>query len=150
MNRFEPSQNLRLVYAPGSLYTSILPCLALHSVGPLIATSPSLKYKILLLNSTRDRETPDYSCLDFVKAISSACNRAYGEDLEGKGRRTWEPREFVSHVVYLEGTKVEVDREELEVSERAFRFPVRVTVADPLRFELYRLSGSRRSLLDRL
>ncbi|GAA5883788.1 hypothetical protein JCM16303_002372 [Sporobolomyces ruberrimus] len=103
-----------LVYAPGSLYTSILPCLALHSVGPLIATSPSLKYKILLLNSTRDRETPDYSCLDFVKAISSACNRAYGEDLEGKGRRTWEPREFVSHVVYLEGTKVEVDREELE------------------------------------
>lgn len=104
----------RLVYAPGSLYTSILPCLALRSVGQLIATSPSLTHKILLLNSTLDRETPGYSSLDFVKAISLACNRAYGEDEETK--RTFEPMSFVTHVVYLEGSEVQVEKDELEAS----------------------------------
>lgn len=104
----------RLVYAPGSLYTSILPCLALRSVGTLIATSPSLTHKILLLNSTLDRETPNYSSIDFVKAISLACNRCYGEDEQTK--RTFEPREFVTHVVYLEGSEVGVEKNELEVN----------------------------------
>ncbi|GAA6020646.1 hypothetical protein JCM11491_001132 [Sporobolomyces phaffii] len=101
-----------LIYAPGSLYTSILPCLALQSVGTLIATSPTLTHKVLLLNSTTDRETPNYTSLDFLRAISSACNRAYGEDAESK--RYFEPKDFVSHVVYLDGSQVEVDKEELE------------------------------------
>ncbi|GAA5897654.1 uncharacterized protein JCM6883_006770 [Sporobolomyces salmoneus] len=102
-----------LIYAPGSLYTSILPCLALPSVGSLIATSPSLKHKILLLNTSPDRETPGYNALDFVKAISKACNRAYGDE-DPENKRYWEPRDFVTSVVYLEGSKVEVEREELE------------------------------------
>ncbi|GAA6060836.1 hypothetical protein JCM10212_005254 [Sporobolomyces blumeae] len=101
-----------LVYAPGSLYTSILPCLALRGVGSLISTSPSLRYKVLLLNSTLDRETSGYTALDFVKAISSACNRCYGED--EATRRTYEPSDFVSHVVYLEQGEVTVEKDELQ------------------------------------
>ncbi|GAA5849515.1 hypothetical protein JCM3766R1_000217 [Sporobolomyces carnicolor] len=101
-----------LVYAPGSLYTSILPCLALQSVGTLIATSKTLKHKILLLNTTRDRETPNYNSLDFVKAISSACNRAYGESVDHK--RYFEPKDFITHVVYLESSKVAIEKEALE------------------------------------
>ena len=115
--------SLRLIYAPGSLYTSILPCLILQSVGTLIATSTTLKHKILLLNTKRDRETPDYDSLDFVKAISSACNRLYGNSSSGtsdgssrqmEGR--FEPKDFITHLVYLEGSEVRIQKEELEVS----------------------------------
>ncbi|GAA5944256.1 uncharacterized protein JCM15063_006583 [Sporobolomyces koalae] len=101
-----------LIYAPGSLYTSILPCVALHSVGTRIAQSPNLRHKILLLNSEWDRETPEYTSLDFVKAISSACNRAYGDDPTTK--QTFEPRDFVTHVVYMPQAQVTIQIEELE------------------------------------
>ncbi|GAA5961491.1 hypothetical protein JCM3765_003605 [Sporobolomyces pararoseus] len=112
------SNSTSLIYAPGSLYTSILPCLILQSVGTLIATCKSLKYKILLLNSKRDRETPNYDSIDFVKAISSACNRTYGggrSDLEGFMREgRFEPKDFITHLVYLEGSEVRIQRDELE------------------------------------
>jgi hypothetical protein len=44
----------------------------LRSVGNAISQSQSLKYKILLLNGTNDRETSDYSALDFINAIKAA------------------------------------------------------------------------------
>lgn len=61
----------RLIYSPGSLYTSIIPCLALPKVGSSISNSKSLKHKILLLNSKNDRETPNYTAGDFIRAIVS-------------------------------------------------------------------------------
>ncbi|GAA5960174.1 hypothetical protein JCM21900_000428 [Sporobolomyces salmonicolor] len=104
-----------LIYAPGSLYTSILPCLVLRAVGDLIATSPSLQAKILLLNSKLDRETPGYTALDFVRAITTACARAYGE--EHRGAWAYEPRDVVTHVVYVKGGDVEVEKDALEALE---------------------------------
>ncbi|GAA5859507.1 hypothetical protein JCM1840_004645 [Sporobolomyces johnsonii] len=101
-----------LVYAPGSLYTSILPCLALRAVGDLIATSPSLQAKVLLLNSKLDRETPGYTALDFVRAITDACARAYGE--EHRGKRAYEPRDVVTHIIHVKGGDVEVEKDALE------------------------------------
>ncbi|GAA6043324.1 hypothetical protein JCM8097_001185 [Rhodosporidiobolus ruineniae] len=130
-----------LVYAPGSLYTSILPCLELRPVGrlisrsssPLSPTSPSssssqpanptsspspspLQYKLLLLNSLHDRETPAYDALDFVYALTEACGRSAAEggkegEMGGGGRV--EPREVVTHVLYLPNGEVQVDEEAL-------------------------------------
>ncbi|KWU46058.1 UPF0052-domain-containing protein, partial [Rhodotorula sp. JG-1b] len=69
-----------LIYAPGSLYTSIIPCLVLRPVGDLIANEQErfhrIRNKILLLNSTEDRETMGYEAVDFVGALTAACRRS--------------------------------------------------------------------------
>lgn len=65
-----------LVYSIGSLYTSLIPCLILRGVGNAVAQSQSLNHKILLLNGTNDRETSDYTALDFINAITSALNES--------------------------------------------------------------------------
>lgn len=59
-----------LLYSCGSLWTSIVPCLALRGVASAITASPSLRYKILLLNTTPDRETSGYDALDFVRVLA--------------------------------------------------------------------------------
>ncbi|KAI7864357.1 hypothetical protein BDF14DRAFT_1835586 [Spinellus fusiger] len=65
-----------LIYSIGSLYTSILPCLILRGVGKAIAASECLKYKILILNGTRDRETEGYAAMDYIGAITNALNES--------------------------------------------------------------------------
>jgi 2-phospho-L-lactate transferase/gluconeogenesis factor (CofD/UPF0052 family) len=65
-----------LVYSIGSLYTSILPCLILRKVGHVIAHSPSLRHKILILNGITDRETDGYTALDFIGTITNALNES--------------------------------------------------------------------------
>jgi len=59
-----------LVYSCGSLWTSIIPCLALRGVAKGIAKSHSLKAKVLLLNSKNDRETEGYAAVDFIECGS--------------------------------------------------------------------------------
>ncbi|KND00487.1 uncharacterized protein SPPG_04803 [Spizellomyces punctatus DAOM BR117] len=86
-----------IIYGCGSLYTSILPCLVVPGVGRLLAdplsrssvdrfsirTSipspfPSRSHlsrvKLLLLNGTHDRESKDYTAMDFVLGITDALN----------------------------------------------------------------------------
>lgn len=99
-----------LVYSCGSLYTSIIPCLALRSVGLAIARSRSLRARVLLLNSKLDRETPGYTASDFVEAVRSACSGSYGA--EGTAM-PFEARELISHVVYIEGSEVQADSQRL-------------------------------------
>ncbi|CAM0137776.1 hypothetical protein VKS41_000985 [Umbelopsis sp. WA50703] len=65
-----------LVYSIGSLYTSIIPCLILRGVGAAISQSSSLQHKILILNSSNDRETEGYSAWDFIRAITDALNES--------------------------------------------------------------------------
>lgn len=110
-----------LIYSPGSLYTSIVPCLALRGVGEAIVTSTSLRARILFCNSTLDRETPGYTALDFVEAIRSACSASYGE---GGPARRWDAREVVSHVVYIEEGEVQVDVGALQVCRQFPRYSV--------------------------
>ncbi|XP_057986188.1 uncharacterized protein YNL011C isoform X3 [Hevea brasiliensis] len=66
-----------IVYAMGSLFTSICPSLVLRGVGEIISsrTCP----KVLLLNGTHDRETSGFSASCFVTAITDALNRKYGD-----------------------------------------------------------------------
>jgi len=51
----------------GSLWTSIMPCLSMRGVGGAIARSSSLRHKILLLNTSHDRETDGLDAIDFLK-----------------------------------------------------------------------------------
>ncbi|GAA5899836.1 hypothetical protein JCM8208_004578 [Rhodotorula glutinis] len=100
-----------LVYAPGSLYTSIVPCVALRPVGELVARG-ALRYKVLLLNATEDRETPAYRAGDFVRALTDACARSF-DDAAQDGQGRCEPRDVVTHVVWVRNGQVEVDEREL-------------------------------------
>ncbi|KAG8754867.1 hypothetical protein FRC14_004559 [Serendipita sp. 396] len=104
-----------LVYSCGSLWTSIIPCLALRSVASGIACSPCLKAKILLLNYRNDRETDGYTALDYVQAITNTLNR---HDLTpGTAGTVTRPAypvsAFVTHLVYLSDTPIRVQEEEL-------------------------------------
>lgn len=104
-----------VMYSIGSLYTSIIPSLVLKGVGEAIC-NPSIRYKILILNSTIDRETGPssnpYSALDFVAAIAKA-----GEESKG----VFEPvdktkyKNYVTHVIHLQGPGTPiVDKDELK------------------------------------
>ncbi|KAJ3214630.1 hypothetical protein HK099_006774, partial [Clydaea vesicula] len=64
-----------IIYACGSLYTSLLPSLIVEGIGSRIANDyEEEKVKILILNGTWDRETFGYTALDFILAITDALN----------------------------------------------------------------------------
>nr|CAD1824017.1 unnamed protein product [Ananas comosus var. bracteatus] len=69
-----------IVYAMGSLYTSICPSLVLHGIGESIASRAIPK--VLLLNGSHDRETAGLSASSFVTAITDALNRTYGDPVK--------------------------------------------------------------------
>ncbi|KAF9386377.1 hypothetical protein CPB97_003768 [Podila verticillata] len=97
-----------LVYSIGSLYTSIIPCLILKDVGRGIAESRSLKNKIFMLNGTNDRETPDYTALDFIWAVTTAMNHS----LKLSGHfwpNEYKPAKYITHLIYLDNSEVHVD-----------------------------------------
>ncbi|KAH6680815.1 hypothetical protein B0J14DRAFT_579420 [Halenospora varia] len=88
-----------VVYSIGSLYTKAI-------------RAPNIRFKILLLNGSLDRETRSpslsYSASDFVAAIAKACLGSTAEAPEEK----W--KDYVSHVVHLQGEGTpRVDKETL-------------------------------------
>lgn len=104
-----------IIYSIGSLYTSIIPSLVLKGVGEAIA-HPMIRYKILILNSTIDRETgpssDPYSALDFIAAIAKA-----GEHSKGNFNPLDQSkyRNYVTHVIHLQGPGTPaVNKEELK------------------------------------
>jgi 2-phospho-L-lactate transferase/gluconeogenesis factor (CofD/UPF0052 family) len=102
-----------VIYSIGSLFTSIIPSIILRGIGNAIA-SPSVRNKILLLNSSIDRETgpsaTPFTALDFVAAIGNACAESRGLEKPKKE----ELQLYVTHIVYLECKEApKVDREEL-------------------------------------
>lgn len=104
-----------VVYSIGSLYTSIVPNLILRGVGEAIATSPSIRHKILILNSTTDRETGPsahpFTATDFVAAIARAGQESrgiFGPPDPGCYKL------YVTNVIHLDGLETpSVDRIEL-------------------------------------
>ncbi|KAH9938994.1 UPF0052-domain-containing protein [Epithele typhae] len=101
-----------LIYSCGSLWTSIMPCLALKGVANAIAGSRKLKAKVLLLNSVNDRETDGYTAVDYVRTIAQTLNdghhvRSYGG--LSKADTRYPISAFITHLVYLKGTAVAVD-----------------------------------------
>ncbi|KAI0809092.1 hypothetical protein BC629DRAFT_1481903 [Irpex lacteus] len=100
-----------LVYSCGSLWTSIVPCLALRGVANAIARSRSLRAKILLLNSQNDRETDGYTAADYIMTIVRTLNVSYQRHYAGLGdvSTLYPASAFVTHLLYLKGTIVPVD-----------------------------------------
>lgn len=103
-----------IIYSIGSLYTSIVPSLILRGVGEAIA-STSIRHKILILNSTNDRETGPssnpFTAIDFIAAIAKACSESRGFR-ESVGRHEY--KAYVTHVIHLAGPQTpKVDKEEL-------------------------------------
>ncbi|KAI9338809.1 hypothetical protein BDR26DRAFT_838075 [Obelidium mucronatum] len=99
-----------IIYAMGSLYTSLLPCLVVAGVGSLISQDYS---KILLLNGTHDRETESYTALDFILAITDTLNYSViAEHGGGEMVRKVMNHPYITHVLYTEDSLVfvEVDR----------------------------------------
>lgn len=105
------SRSTTLIYSCGSLWTSIAPCLCLRSIATAIATSPGLRYKVLLLNSVLDRETGGMDAVGFVEAICASLNQG---DVPGGEGSVWAPGRLVSHLVYFVDGQVKVDVEKLE------------------------------------
>ena len=103
-----------VIYSIGSLYTSIVPSLILRGVGDGVASS-SIRNKILILNSSNDRETGPssnpYTALDFIAAITKACANSRG--FEGPVSQA-EVKAYVTHVIHLEGPETpEVNKKKL-------------------------------------
>ncbi|KAG8980556.1 hypothetical protein FRB90_007647 [Tulasnella sp. 427] len=112
-----------LVYSIGSLWTSIIPCLALQGIGSAIARSPALRAKVFLLNGHNDRETGGYSAVDYVllpnlileSAVSETLNRHDGRKSLNQPSNTglktpdYPISAFITHLVYLRGTTIEVN-----------------------------------------
>ncbi|KAN0060928.1 hypothetical protein ACQY0O_006662 [Thecaphora frezii] len=99
-----------LIYSCGSLWTSLIPCLSLRGVARQIATSPRLKYKILLLNTVQDRETRGMDAVAFLRAITESLNR---NDVPGQMGR-WTTKQLVTHLVYFEEGEVVLDLNEVQ------------------------------------
>jgi len=105
-----------LVYSCGSLWTSIMPCLVLRGIGEAIASSPSLKMKLLLLNSCNDRETMGYRAEDYLLAITNMLNKSDSMEYEDASKRSPRPvSAYITHVVYLTDGDLGVNEEELQV-----------------------------------
>jgi hypothetical protein len=104
-----------IIYSIGSLYTSLVPSLILKGIGQAI-DNPFIRHKILILNSTIDRETGPssnpYSALDFIAAIAKACEESKGaaEPVDMSKYRS-----YVTHLIHLQGPGTPaVDNEELK------------------------------------
>jgi len=97
-----------VIYSIGSLFTSIVPSLILRGVGAAITCSPSIKFKILILNGSIDRETGPsshpFTAVDFVNAIVNAGEQSTSlsspprDNIVRKG--LW--KKYVTHLIYLD------------------------------------------------
>ncbi|KAG6902984.1 hypothetical protein C0995_008557 [Termitomyces sp. Mi166 len=87
----------------------------LRGVASGITRSSSLRAKILLLNSTNDRETDGYSAVDYIQAIARTLNGTYQTQPYGLGNAntTYPISAFVTHLVYLKDGSVQVDTEHI-------------------------------------
>lgn len=106
-----------LIYSCGSLWTSIMPCVALRNIATSIATSPGLKYKVLLLNSVHDRETRGMHALDVVNALCSSLNQSdhpSHHHPHPANSHSWPPNLLISHLVYFPHGQLKVDTHRLE------------------------------------
>ncbi|KAK0525484.1 hypothetical protein OC835_005597 [Tilletia horrida] len=110
-----------LLYSCGSLWTSIIPCLALRNVASAIARSPTLTHKVMLLNTTHDRETDGMDALGFIRAVTETLNRCdvpptSTSALSGRRRTAskYPPRSFITHIVFFPTGSIQVDRAAIE------------------------------------
>jgi len=122
-----------LVYSCGSLYTSLIPPLALTGVGSAIALSARIRSKVLLLNGTHDRETEGMTAVDFILSITDHLNSTIharaaapagpsDRHLSSHSKPRYSartphqflPSDFVTHLIYPSQGSIAVDEERLK------------------------------------
>ncbi|MCO5572813.1 hypothetical protein L7F22_026572 [Adiantum nelumboides] len=97
-----------IIYGMGSLFTSICPSLVLYGVGEVIADQTCLK--ILILNSTHDRESYGMSASDFVVSICNALNRKHGDSQKSLN---FPATAYINCMLVPKGGAIRVDMEKL-------------------------------------
>lgn len=97
-----------IVYAMGSLFTSVCPSLVLRGIGETIA-SRSIP-KVLLLNGSHDRETIGLCASGFVTAITDSLNRTYGDPDKSLKNH---PKDYVNAILVPIGGQIPLDVENL-------------------------------------
>ncbi|CAI0444886.1 unnamed protein product [Linum tenue] len=114
-----------IVYAMGSLFTSVCPSLVLRGVGENIAsrTCP----KVLMLNGTHDRETIGFSASSFVTAMADALNRRYGDPHNCLG---YSESQYVNTLLVPKGGAIPIDLHSLN-AQGIFDVIVVDSVEDP-------------------
>lgn len=122
-----------IVYAMGSLFTSICPSLVLLGIGEIISSRSCPK--VLLLNGSYDRETTGFSASSFVTAITDALNRKYGDPLNCLNNM---PNQYINTLLVPKDGQIQVDFQCLAakgifhvVSVDSFCDPKVGTVFDP-------------------
>uniref|UniRef100_A0A0D9V2W0 Gluconeogenesis factor n=1 Tax=Leersia perrieri TaxID=77586 RepID=A0A0D9V2W0_9ORYZ len=104
-----------IVYAMGSLFTSVCPSLVLRGIGETIA-SRSIP-KVLLLNGSHDRETTGLPASGFVTAITDSLNRTYGDPHKSLKNH---PKDYVNALLVPKGGQIPLDVKNL-ASQGIFR-----------------------------
>ncbi|XP_043699134.1 putative gluconeogenesis factor isoform X2 [Telopea speciosissima] len=97
-----------IVYAMGSLFTSVCPSLVLLGIAEIISLRSCPK--VLLLNGSHDRETSGFSASCFVTAITDALNRKYGEPQNCLNNR---PSEYINALLVPKDGEIPVDTNSL-------------------------------------
>ncbi|CCJ30800.1 unnamed protein product, partial [Pneumocystis jirovecii] len=92
-----------IIYGPGSLYTSLLPCLIVNGVAKAILDSPQLIYKIVFLNGSTDRETgEEFTGMDFIRALITGLVTHLKPIDQEIDFEYWIPK-FITHIIYIRG-----------------------------------------------
>ncbi|KAG5519865.1 hypothetical protein PMAC_000141 [Pneumocystis sp. 'macacae'] len=92
-----------IIYGPGSLYTSLLPCLIVNGVAKAILDSPQLIYKIVFLNGSTDRETgEEFTGMDFIRALITGLVTHLKPIDQEIDFDYWIPK-FITHIIYIRG-----------------------------------------------
>lgn len=102
-----------LIYSIGSLMTSIVPIIVLKGIGKAIAHdfAPGKK-RILLLNGCEDRETFGMSATDYIDTIVKLAHYSLQSSNVDTTNLKW--CNFVTHLFYMQDSKISVDRGFLE------------------------------------
>ncbi|KAK7246371.1 hypothetical protein RIF29_41239 [Crotalaria pallida] len=131
-----------IVYAMGSLFTSICPSLVLLGIGEIISSRSCLK--VLMLNGTHDRETNGFLASSFVTAITDALNRTYGDPCN---RLNNPPSQYINTLLVPRNSAIQVDVECL-AAEGIFDVIVVDSLHDPKVGIIYDPKSLIRALAD--
>ncbi|MCL7035605.1 hypothetical protein MKW94_011636 [Papaver nudicaule] len=114
-----------IVYAMGSLFTSVCPSLVLLGTGEVISLRSCPK--VFLLNGSHDRETNGLSASGFVTAIADALNRTYGDSQNCLKNP---PSQYVNALLVPKDGQIPVDAQSLS-AQGIFRVVIVDSIHDP-------------------
>lgn len=97
LNKLENSHGI--IYATGSLWTSIIPSLVLEGIGEAIAANTCKK--IGLLNCCHDRETFNMTAIDYIWCLTKSLNRF--------GKLSFAPKDYLTDLFIVKGCPFLID-----------------------------------------